>query len=158
MNSSDLALLKAYIPLKKYTDDIAADILYILNDRFDRYKNYLDEFPYIQMKAAISDLAPIVNRIDGCSNAFRVYMFTDFQRALFTGIDFGDSDIWKIIGYINDKMSDCPKRFRVKPEYVSTIYIFKDNSLFFVHDIFAAELSEISANYRKHDIMLHKMK
>ena len=23
MNSSDLALLKAYIPLKKYTDDIA---------------------------------------------------------------------------------------------------------------------------------------
>lgn len=61
------------------------------------------------MKAAISDLAPIVNRIDGCSNAFRVYMFTDFQRALFTGIDFGDSDIWKIIGYINDKMSDCPK-------------------------------------------------
>lgn len=130
MNSSDLALLKAYIPLKKYTDDIAADILYILNDRFDRYKKYLDEFPYIQMKAAISDLAPIVNRIDGCSNAFRVYMFTDFQRALFTGIDFGDSDIWKIIGYINDKMSDCPKRFRVKPEYVSTIYIFKDNSLF----------------------------
>ena len=57
------------------------------------------------MKAAISDLAPIVNRIDGCSNAFRVYMFTDFQRALFTGIDFGDSDIWKIIGYINDKIS-----------------------------------------------------
>ena len=52
MNSSDLALLKAYIPLKKYTDDIAADILYILNDRFDRYKKYLDEFPYIQMKAA----------------------------------------------------------------------------------------------------------
>ena len=93
MNSSDLALLKAYIPLKKYTDDIAADILYILNDRFDRYKKYLDEFPYIQMKAAISDLAPIVNRIDGCSNAFRGYMFTDFQRALFTGIDFGDSDI-----------------------------------------------------------------
>ena len=49
MNSSDLALLKAYIPLKKYTDDIAADILYILNDRFDRYKKYLDEFPYSQM-------------------------------------------------------------------------------------------------------------
>lgn len=158
MNTSDLALLKAYIPLKKYTDDIAVDVLYILNDRFDRYKRYLDDFPYAQMKSAISDLSSIVSNIPGCSNNFRAYMFTDFQRALYASVDLNESEITKIIEYINEKMIGSPKKFRVKPEYVTTLYIFKDDDLFFIHDIFAAEISQILVNYRKHDILIHKMK
>ena len=158
MNTSDLSLLETYIPLKKYTNDIAADLFYILKDRFDRYKKHLDEITRAQMETAISDLGSIAGNTGSGSDNFRVYMFTDLQKALYAGTDFSNSEIWKLIEYVNDKMAGCTKRLRAKPEYVTTLYIFKDNMLFFVHDIFAAELSDITLNYRKHDILIHKMK
>lgn len=158
MNTSDLALLKAYIPLKKYTGDIAVDILYILNDRFNRYKKYLDDFSCAQMKSAIADFASIADNIEKRSNAFRAYIFTDIQRALYVSIELDESEVKKITDYVNSKIIGCPKKFRAKPEYVITLYIFKNNTPLFVQDIYATELSQITVNYRKYDIMLHKMK
>lgn len=115
----------------------------------------MDDIQYAQVRTAISDFSAIKGNSSSQSSESRVYLITDFYRTIFAGVDFTDAEIERIVEYIRSKMVGCPRRFRAKPEYVTTIYIFKNDKLFFVHDVYPAEMSQIINTYYKKDIIIH---
>lgn len=149
-------ILKQYISLKQYSNDLPYDLGYIIESRFSRFKSYLDVIPLEQMKTAIKDFRSIASEVTSYSENTRLYIFNDFNRALFVSLDFSEKETNLIKENIENMLMNCPEVFNTEPEYVSTLYIFKGNKLIYSRDLYPFEVVEIVSRYHSSDFLIHK--
>ena len=149
-------ILKQYIPLKQYSNDLPYDLGYIIESRFSRFKSYLETFPLEQMKTAVNDFKFMCSEVPMPSEKIRLYIFNDFNRALFVALDVLNSELKNITETLDDKLANCPKKFRTKPEYISTIYVFQGSKLIYSRDLYPSEVAEIISYYHSSDFLIHK--
>lgn len=149
-------LLQQYIPLKRYSDDLPYDLKHIIESRLSRFKVYLDAIPLEQMKTAITDFKSMASEIVSCSDKTRLYIFNDFNRALFVSLDFPEKEATCLTENIENILMQCPETFKTEPEYVSTLYIFKRNTLAYSRDLYPPEVVDIISHYHLLDFLIHK--
>ena len=150
-------LLERYLPLKRYSNDLPFDLAYIVEDRFSRFKGYLDD-PEIELfKGVIKEFKRMASQVDSQSEKFRLYIFSDIRDSVFVNLDFSESEVKRITDKIDDIMIGHPKKFRARPEYISTIYIFQGDNLTYSRDLHLFETIEITRHYRSSDLSIHKM-
>ena len=149
-------LLKRYLPLKRYSNDLPFDLTYIVEDRFSRFKGYLDDLEIELFKGVIRELKCMASQVDSQSEKIRLYIFSDIKDGIFVNLDFAESEVKRITDKIDDIMIGYPKKFRARPEYISTIYIFQGEKLTYYRDLYLFETTEIIRHYRSSDLLIHK--
>ena len=150
-------LLERYLPLKRYSNDLPFDLAYIIENRFSRFKEYLDDIPFEQMRTAIKDFNFMASQVDSQSEKVRIYIFTGVNMALFVNLDFIESEAKHITKKLETVMENCPKKLRTKPAYVSTIYIFQGEKITYFRDLYPSMTAEIISRYHSSDLLIHKM-
>lgn len=150
-------LLKQHLPLKRYSNDLPFDLAYIVEDRFSRFKGYLDDFDIELFKGMIEEFKRMASQVDSQSEKFRLYIFTGIKMALFVNLDFAELEVKRITEKIDDIMIGYPKKFKARPEYISTIYIFQGDKLTYSRDLYLFETIEIIRCYRSSDLLIHNI-
>lgn len=150
-------ILKQYIPLKRYTNDLPYDLGYIIENRFERFKPYLDDFSFEQMRVVIKDFKSMASEALPQSDLIRIYIFYDIKTALFVSLDFPKSELENFNETLYNQLAASPKKFRTKPEHISTIYIFQGDKLTYSGDLYPREVAEIVSYYHSNDFLVHKL-
>ena len=150
-------ILERYLSLKKYSNDLPFDLAYIMEDRLPRFKGYLNDLEIEHSKGIIKELNYMASQVDSQSEKFRLYIFTDIKEAFFVNLDFAESEVKRITDKIDYIMIGYPKKFRARPEFISTIYIFQGDKLTYTRDLYLYETVEIIRRYRSSDLLIHDM-
>lgn len=152
-----LKVLKKHISgLSRHEPEMLFDIMEILNNRYNRFNRYLDFFQDLKMTGVINEMK--VAAIKPADNEIRrMYVFNDYNRILCAVYNLSSDDAWTIDNYLRISQNAAPKKFRHKPESISTIYIFSGSELDYSQDMYPIELTAIIRRFESQNLFQNKL-
>ena len=147
--------LKQYSSLLgEYNTDMLYDLGEIIPIRYNRFKSRLSNSDIAEVESILKEVDKY--KIKPHRHA-RFYIFCGIAHLLCAVNKLSNKDICEITDYLRISLMGTPKKISSVPDLASTAYIFIDDELKYMYDIYPEECVALIRHFEDRNVLTNKL-
>lgn len=148
-------ILKQYSSLlSEYNPDMLYDLGEIIPIRYNRFKSRMSGSDIDEVEEILREIKEY--KVKPHRHA-RFYIFCGIAHLLCVVNKLSDKDICEISDYLKITLMNAPKKISSVPDLASTAYIFVDNELKYMYDIYPEECVALIRHFEDRNVLTNKL-